>query len=160
MILKKYYNTTEFDNQNNNNIFYCDETNNNNKTPIICHWKMKGQEAIDKLLHESKLSSSSSTQKKMISIFVCDMNDEMENPVKLLKQLCDNLLLAHPCLVVLTFKNTCQSKKEFEQRKFIQIQKLERDIGVSNIQEIHLFANTKLETTVVGEVLSYSRTNS
>lgn len=119
-------------------------------TPSIRHWKMKGQEAAENLLLEA--ASSPPSAERRISIFVCDINDEMEKSVSLLEQLRD--VLASPCLVVLTFKNTCRSKRAFEERKRNQMKKLERNIGVSNLQEIHLFANTKLETTVVGEIFS------
>jgi len=65
----------------------------------------------------------------------------------------DLLDAVNGCLVVLTFKNTCKKKVEFEARKAKCIEELSQLKGVKQVEEMHLFANTRLETTVVFQVL-------
>ena len=111
----------------------------------IDQWVMKGDKALEKL-------AEMQGDKANISVFVCDMNDEMENPVALLEYVHAKKLYstADPCLVVLTFKNTCKSKADFDRRKAVCIERMEKICD--EVEEIHLFANTKMETTVVGQI--------
>ncbi|CAK9067581.1 unnamed protein product [Durusdinium trenchii] len=107
----------------------------------ISHWRMRGADALDQL----------SSQK--LSIFVCDMNDALEASCQLLYRIAREGLYEPPCLAVVTFKNTCRSKTEFEERKRAMLAQIRADRILTDVQEIHLFANTRLETTIVGQML-------
>ncbi|CAE7268487.1 unnamed protein product, partial [Symbiodinium sp. CCMP2456] len=114
----------------------------------ILHWRMRGEEAI------SKLEEAASDERKKLALFVCDMNDGLENACQLLYEVYRRGLFESPCLAVVTFKNTCRSKREFRERKRAMIQRLKQDGVLHHIHEIHLFANTRLETTIVGQMLA------
>ena len=111
----------------------------------IVHWRMRGEDAISKLEAEP--------EQRKLSLFVCDMNDGLENACQLLYQVHGRGLFEPPCLAVVTFKNTCRSKREFRERKRSMVDRLKRDGVLHCIHEIHLFANTRLETTIVGQML-------
>lgn len=49
-------------------------------------------------------------------------------------------------------RNTCKSKAEFHERKRKMIARIIHDGVLTQLQEIHLFANTRMETTIVGEM--------
>jgi len=100
----------------------------------ICHWRMRGDEGLRKLQAEAM----------KLSLFVCDMNDALESSCNLLYQVFKEKLYEPPCLAVVTFKNTCKSKAEFQERKRAMIAKLTEDGILMHLQEIHLFANTRL----------------
>ena len=107
------------------------------KFPIVEHWNMTGQEAIEHL-GENKTD-----------IFVCDANIPPKISIDILELFIKKGRIQRPCLVVITFKNT--DKNTFTDQKkdgFMRLTKF-----VNNLQELHLFANKKLETTVVGELL-------
>lgn len=114
----------------------------------ILHWRMRGEEAI------SKLEEAASDERKKLALFVCDMNDGLENACQLLYEVYRRSLFESPCLAVVTFKNTCRSKREFRERKRAMMQRLKQDGVLHHIHEIHLFANTRLETTIVGQMLA------
>ena len=109
---------------------------------------MRGEEAI------SKLEEEASDERKKLSLFVCDMNDGLENACQLLYEVHRRGLFESPCLAVVTFKNTCRSKREFRERKRAMMERLRQDAVLHYIHEIHLFANTRLETTIVGQMLA------
>ncbi|CAE7670715.1 unnamed protein product, partial [Symbiodinium pilosum] len=102
----------------------------------IVHWRMRGEDAI------SKLAEAESEHTRKLSLFVCDMNDGLENACQLLYQVHRRGLFDSPCLAVVTFKNTCRSKREFHDRKRAMMRRLKRDGVLHFIHEIHLFANT------------------
>eukprot|EP00434_Breviolum_minutum_P024379 symbB.v1.2.021529.t1/scaffold1865.1/size98072/6 len=104
---------------------------------------MRGDEGLRKLHAEAM----------KLSLFVCDMNDALESSCDLLYQVFKEKLYEPPCLAVVTFKNTCKSKAEFQERKRAMIAKLREDGVLMHLQEIHLFANTRMETTIVGQML-------
>eukprot|EP00435_Cladocopium_sp_Y103_P065640 s112_g27.t1 len=109
----------------------------------ICHWRMRGQDGLQKLKAEEL----------KLSLFVCDMNDDLESSCELLYRVFNEKLYEPPCLAVVTFKNTCKSKSEFQARKNAMIQKILNDGVLTQLQELHLFANTRMETTILGQML-------
>merc|ERR1719324_1710427 len=109
--------------------------------PCIQHWKCRGEEALE------RLRQNGSNAGCKVSICVCDANDDMEKSVELMRTFVANDLFERPCLVVVTFKMTCRSKKDFAERKVACMSALERECGLSNMEELHLFANTRMETT-------------
>lgn len=109
----------------------------------ICHWRMRGHDGLQKLKAEEL----------KLSLFVCDMNDDLESSCELLYRVFNEKLYEPPCLAVVTFKNTCKSKSEFQARKRAMIQKILKDGVLTQLQELHLFANTRMETTIVGQML-------
>eukprot|EP01063_Lacrimia_lanifica_P013954 TRINITY_DN20558_c0_g1_i1.p1 TRINITY_DN20558_c0_g1~~TRINITY_DN20558_c0_g1_i1.p1 ORF type:complete len:645 (+),score=283.20 TRINITY_DN20558_c0_g1_i1:57-1991(+) len=124
-------------------------------TGKIVHLHMKGEEAITKVLNPKGVK---------VAVYVCDINADLEVAVDLAEKYAgisraDGAfnrnagpdLFERPALVVLTFKNTCRSVKEFAERKAKAKEHLNQ--WLSNLQEIHLFANSAMETTVIGEVL-------
>ena len=113
----------------------------------IVHWRIRGEDAI------SKLAEAEFPEGRKLSLFVCDMNDGLENACQLLYQVHSSGLFESPCLAVVTFKNTCRSKREFRERKRAMMARLKHDGVLHFIHEIHLFANTRLETTIVGQML-------
>ncbi|CAE7531624.1 unnamed protein product [Symbiodinium sp. CCMP2592] len=86
----------------------------------ISHWRMRGEEAI------SKLEDEASDERKKVSLFVCDMNDGLENACQLLYEVHRRGLFESPCLAVVTFKNTCRSKREFRERKRTMMERLKQ----------------------------------
>ena len=96
-------------------------------------------------------------------VIVCDMNCPHEETIAIFEQFlaARRAFLeserappatagARRTLVCLTFKNPI--KGTFQERKRESIEKLQGPtVGLRNVQELHLFANTKNETTVVGE---------
>ncbi|CAE7872452.1 unnamed protein product [Symbiodinium microadriaticum] len=86
----------------------------------ILHWRMRGEEAI------SKLEEAASDERKKLALFVCDMNDGLENACQLLYEVYRRSLFESPCLAVVTFKNTCRSKREFRERKRAMMQRLKQ----------------------------------
>lgn len=109
----------------------------------ICHWRMRGHDGLQKLKAEEL----------KLSLFVCDMNDDLESSCELLYRVFTEKLYEPPCLAVVTFKNTCKSKSEFQARKSAMIQRILTDGVLTQLQELHLFANTRMETTIVGQML-------
>ena len=107
----------------------------------ILQVKQKGQDFLDTTLIANKIG---------VAIYVCDINDDLENAVEMAERVYKAGLLETPALVVLTFKNTVRSKGKFHDKKEKAKESLK--LWLKNIREIHLFANTQLETTVVGEV--------
>jgi len=136
--------------------------------------------------------------KHSVGILVCDINDALEHAVQIFEYFVEQELYECPCLVVLTFKNTCRSKTEFAERKQQALMKISAVVcasersaesanepcgtlvssckselhntgstsavpevlearknapRLSHVREIHLFANTRLETTIVGQLL-------
>ena len=123
--------------QNGSHKHYLNISSGSLKFPIVEHWNMTGQEAIEHL-GEYKTN-----------IFVCDANIPPKNCIDILESFIQKGRIQRPCLVVVTFKNT--DKNTFTDQKkdgFMRLRKF-----VHNLQELHLFANKKLETTVVGELL-------
>ena len=82
-------------------------------------------------------------------IFVCDANIPPKVSIDILELFIKKDRIQRPCLVVVTFKNT--DKNTFTKQKKDGVLRLTN--FVDNLQELHLFANKKLETTVVGELL-------
>eukprot|EP01061_Rhynchopus_euleeides_P047796 TRINITY_DN982_c1_g1_i1.p1 TRINITY_DN982_c1_g1~~TRINITY_DN982_c1_g1_i1.p1 ORF type:complete len:711 (+),score=309.94 TRINITY_DN982_c1_g1_i1:34-2133(+) len=108
----------------------------------ILTYLQKGQEFIDEVLIANGVK---------VGLYVCDINDHLEKAVEMAECVHKAGLFERPALVVLTFKNTVKSKARFTENKEKSIEKLKQ--WLSNVTEIHLFANTQLETTVVGELL-------
>ncbi|CAD7927815.1 unnamed protein product [Amoebophrya sp. A25] len=115
----------------------------------IEHWRMRSDDALAKLAAKHSMGSMSEAK---IAVFVCDMNDEPEkNAEQFAVAARSNLLEAH-CLVVLTMKNVYRSRGEFAEKVAVCKKRLEgEELRLKNVEEIHLFANTRLETTLVGE---------
>jgi len=114
----------------------------------IEQWRLKGDQALDQLAADVIETPGSAK----LSVFVCDMNEEPERPVELVRKLISlNLAREGKCLLVLTFKNTCKSKADYIQRQKACVCELEQ-MGVRNVEVVHLFANTAMEMTVVGEL--------
>eukprot|EP01064_Diplonema_japonicum_P016949 TRINITY_DN25009_c0_g1_i1.p1 TRINITY_DN25009_c0_g1~~TRINITY_DN25009_c0_g1_i1.p1 ORF type:complete len:491 (+),score=117.21 TRINITY_DN25009_c0_g1_i1:34-1506(+) len=111
------------------------------ENPKIFQLQARGEPALQELVIPSKLP---------IAIYVCDMNVPHAHTVDLARSVYDSGLFERPALVVLTFKNTLRSKPQFAEITSASVESLS---WLSNIREIHLFANTQLETTIVGEVL-------
>eukprot|EP00913_Durusdinium_trenchii_P032490 g30418.t1 len=113
--------------------------------------RMRGADALDQL----------SSQK--LSIFVCDMNDALEASCQLLYRIAREGLYEPPCLAVVTFKKLgcaapgpgrIQSSTFQQERKRAMLAQIRADRILTDVQEIHLFANTRLETTI--EIFSTS----
>jgi len=115
---------------------------------VITHWMCRGDAGLERL--EKHVSEEGSGSK--VAVFVCDMNDDMERAVELVRTFVLNELFERPCLIVVTFKRTCRNKAEFSDRKSKSLAVLENECGLSHLQELHLFANTPQETTVVGQL--------
>ena len=113
------------------------------------HWPMRGEDSLSRL---KALGGPG------IACWVCDMNHHAEATVELFKTaLGEGLIDAEKgCLVVLTFKNTCKRKGEFHARKQACVEELSALPGVIDLQETHLFANTRNETTIVFQVYESS----
>jgi 23S rRNA U2552 (ribose-2'-O)-methylase RlmE/FtsJ len=103
--------------------------------PAVDHWKMKGEEAIEKLLREN--------ERQFISCFTCDMNTDCLDTVNLFLSAIP--LMAHPSIAILTLKQTIKNKEKWETRKSKAIEKLANFC----VEEIHLIANTPNETTLL-----------
>jgi len=141
-------------------------------------WQIKGMDALNQIIdHRAKLDAreslvssqqgedaaiscsnkieiskeASARLQSGIGILVCDINDVLEQAVQILDVFSNAQLFEKPCLVALTFKNTCRTAREFSERKAVALQKVKAML--QDVREIHLFANTKLETTVVGQIL-------
>ncbi|KAJ9472828.1 hypothetical protein DIPPA_21615 [Diplonema papillatum] len=106
----------------------------------IVHLKVKGQQFVSSALERGLRPA----------IYVCDMNVELGDTTALAKRLHDADAFDKPALVVLTFKNTYRGKVRFAEKKEEALKGLD---WLQNREEMHLFANTDLETTIVGEVL-------
>ena len=108
------------------------------------HFQMRGEEGLRLL--------KAKTQDR-IGVYVCDMNDDCRATVALFKAALspelDLIDTEKGCLVVLTFKNTCKRKSDFVARKMECLEQLQEIAAVHSLEECHLFANTKLETTIV-----------
>ena len=113
------------------------------KSPQIIHAIGKGGDVLDDVL-----SLSDDTNCPKFSIYVCDVNLEPVHAVDLVEKA--RPLLASPCLVVLTFKNNFRSKSKYTSHITPLLERLGKFLV--DIRQIHLFANTTLETTVVGRV--------
>ena len=107
------------------------------KPVSVDHWKMKGEEAIAKLLVEN--------YNKMISCYTCDMNTDCMETVDLFLSAIP--LMAPKSIAILTLKQTVKNKEKWATKKFEAIEKLKK-VGLQ-VEEIHLIANTPNETTVV-----------
>ena len=124
------------------------QTRCNDATPLpemqkrILKYQQKGQEFIEGTLVKEGVK---------VGLYVCDINDHLDRAVEMAERVYKAGLFERPALVVLTFKNTLRSKGRFNEAKEKAIERLRS--WLSNLTEIHLFANTQLETTVVGEVL-------
>jgi len=108
------------------------------------HFQLRGGEGLKELEARTK---------DRIGVYVCDMNDACGATVGLFKKALspelDLIDTEKGCLVVLTFKNTCKRKSDFASAKADCMQELRELPTVHSLQELHLFANTKLETTIV-----------
>ncbi|CAJ1401187.1 unnamed protein product [Effrenium voratum] len=113
----------------------------------ISHWRMRAEDALVKM--KQRLDA----QLPPLALVVCDMNEELEGACQLLYQVFEQKLYEAPCLAVVTFKNTCKSKQEFRRRKSAMLLRLQEEKVLTQVQEIHLFANTRMETTIVGQML-------
>ncbi|KAJ9472830.1 hypothetical protein DIPPA_21556 [Diplonema papillatum] len=109
--------------------------------PAIVHVRQKGQEFI----------SAAIRQRVKPALYVCDMNAELSDTVSLVNQVHEADLFDKPALVVLTFKNRYRSQAKFAEKKAEGLSVLLP--WLSDVEELHLFANTSLETTIVGQVL-------
>jgi hypothetical protein len=138
--------------------------------PRIDHWRVKAEEALVQE-NDERLSGLYTDS----GIFVCDMNVPCEDTVAVFARFLElrgryiasnkqatasdsrgdegstgsNSSSRKCTLVVLTFKNT--TKSTWLKQKAASIRRLTDELLVENLQELHLFANTRNETTLVGE---------
>lgn len=101
---------------------------------VVRHLCMKSQEALDELR----------TAGRMANVLVCDANMPCDQTLDMLESAAT--LLARRAFIVLTFKNTCKTKQEFDDLKKRQIQRLA--VLCTDIREVQLLANKK-ETTLM-----------
>jgi hypothetical protein len=131
----------------------------------IDHWRMKAEEALVEENDDCLAGLYTST-----GVYVCDMNVPCEDTVaglarflKLRERFLANTQVGtgmagtferQNTLVVLTFKNI--TKGTWLKQKADSIKRLTDELRVENLQELHLFANTKNECTIVGEFVHAS----
>jgi 23S rRNA U2552 (ribose-2'-O)-methylase RlmE/FtsJ len=102
------------------------------------HWKMKGNEAIDKLLSESS---------GFLHLYACDMNCDPIDSVQLFLRAL--VLLAPESLAVITLKRTERNKERWQKIKSECQKMLKESDRVKSVIEVHLVANTPNETTLL-----------
>ena len=133
----------------------------NVETPLarqvgVAHWRMKGEEAVRALLRNGAPRPAGPQQdeemaRHRFAVYVSDVNSDLESTVDLFELALP--LLELPALCVLTFKNTCNTLSDWDKRKAAGVARL-REMGLRDVREMHLFANTLRETTVIGEVVA------
>jgi len=101
----------------------------------IRHCVVKWQEAVAELVANSRV----------VDVLVCDANISCDETMDMLEAVAR--CLAMRAFVVLTFKNTCKTKQDFEALKAQQLQRLRA--LCTDVREVQLLANRK-ETTVLG----------
>jgi hypothetical protein len=107
------------------------------------HWRMKGADAIDRLLNDSINHSS-------IHLYACDMNCDPNDSVSLFMRA--QPLMATESIAVITFKRTERNKERWGTIKSKCIAMLRSSGRITNLTEVHFIANTPNETTVLIEL--------
>mmetsp|Transcript_76798 Transcript_76798/g.176198 ORF Transcript_76798/g.176198 Transcript_76798/m.176198 type:complete len:383 (-) Transcript_76798:13-1161(-) len=107
----------------------------------IVHLKKLGLDAIPEIKEHGPLS-----------LYVCDVNMRPNETMDMFMHFVSQGLVLDGCRVAITMKNSCKNKKEWN---IVLPAQLERLQGVCpDAREVHLIANTKFETTLIGVVRS------
>eukprot|EP00927_Polykrikos_kofoidii_P025954 TRINITY_DN23227_c0_g1_i1.p1 TRINITY_DN23227_c0_g1~~TRINITY_DN23227_c0_g1_i1.p1 ORF type:complete len:567 (+),score=111.08 TRINITY_DN23227_c0_g1_i1:66-1703(+) len=108
-------------------------------TSRIEHLSMLGLEALPLL-----------TDKQVrVDLYACDANMHPVKAIDTLVAFRDAGLLRGDCRVAVTLKNMCKNKAQWEAVLSAQLGRF-RDVCPKDVMEVHLLANTKFETTLLG----------